>query len=125
MVAPANLKPPSDAPSADEVRSKKEAAAAKQKADLSLLEKESARVEKKLRLSATETIAAVDGMIADVRRAREKLTNVKRVDNTGTSVKQVLVDLVYQFPGLDKYPERVRPILSAPLDATSFFSTIN
>ncbi|MDA9098231.1 hypothetical protein N9L76_04770 [bacterium] len=125
MVAPANVKPPSDAPSADEVRSKKEAAAAKQKADLSLLEKESARVEKKLRLSATETIAAVDGMIADVRRAREKLTNVKRVDNTGTSVKQVLVDLVYQFPGLDKYPERVRPILSAPLDATSFFSTIN
>ena len=125
MVAPANLKPPSDAPSADEVRPKKEAAAAKQKADLSLLEKESARVEKKLRLSATETIAAVDGMIADVRRAREKLTNVKRVDNTGTSVKQVLVDLVYQFPGLDKYPERVRPILSAPLDATSFFSTIN
>lgn len=125
MVAPANVKPPSDAPSADEVRSKKEAAAAKQKADLSLLEKESARVEKKLRLSATETIAAVDGMIADVRRAREKLTNVKRVENTGTSVKQVLVDLVYQFPGLDKYPERVRPILSAPLDATSFFSTIN
>ena len=125
MVAPANVKPPSDAPSADEVRSKKEAAAAKQKADLSLLEKESARVEKKLRLSATETIAAVDGMIADVRRAREKLTNVKRVDNTGTYVKQVLVDLVYQFPGLDKYPERVRPILSAPLDATSFFSTIN
>ena len=97
-----NVKPPCDTPSADEVRSTKLALAEVQQQSLSLLEKETTRVGKKLRASATVTQTVVDSMLADVRDAR------KRLENGETSVKQVRADFTYDFAGMDTYPVQVR-----------------
>lgn len=68
-----NVKPPSDGPTAEEVRTATAAAAALVTANLALLHKETERVAKKHKAHVSASEAAVDGALAIVRRARSRL----------------------------------------------------
>ena len=94
---------PGAASDADARASAAAAAAALQREHLSLLEKEVKRVAKKRVRSATETLAHVDAMLADVRRAQASLE-----DAADAADARVCVDAFQDMMRRTNYPSRVR-----------------